>query len=130
MGDKMCREVDITVAHRHHLTGTLKATLCLYIGKRSIPRYIDLASRECPYQGIVVRVDHPVEFDAMPKKMRLQSSEYTDVNGRCRPAKPHHDCPPYCCRSTADRPNGGIKKPPTTAGWTRPPAWQIYKAHP
>ena len=37
MGDKMRREVDINVAHRHHLTGTLKATLRLYIGKRSIP---------------------------------------------------------------------------------------------
>src|SRR5262245_2173478 len=100
MRDKMRREVDINVAHRHHLTGTLKATLCLYIGERSIPREIDLASGECLYQGIVVRVDHPVEFDVMLKKMRLQPSEYTDVSGRCRPAKPHHDLLPivsaYC----------------------------------
>ena len=94
MGDKMRREVDINIAHRHHPTGTLKATLCLYIGKRSIPREIDLTSGECLYQGIVVRVDHPVEFDAMLKKMRLQPSEYTDVSGRCRTAKPHHDLLP------------------------------------
>src|SRR5215472_8552819 len=94
MGDKMRREVDINVAHRHHLTGTPKATLCLHIGKRRIPREIDLASGERLYQGIVVRVDHPVQFDAMPKKMRLQPSEYTDVSGRCRPAKPHHDLLP------------------------------------
>jgi hypothetical protein len=71
-------EVDINVSHRHHLTGILEAALYLYIGKRSIPREIDLASYECLNQGIVVRVEHPVELDAIPKKMRLESSEYTD----------------------------------------------------
>src|SRR5215831_19296391 len=87
----MRREVDVNVAHRHDPTGTLKATLCLYIGKRSIPREIDLASGECFYQSIVVRVDHPVEFDTMPKKMRLESSKYADVTRRRRSTKPHHD---------------------------------------
>jgi predicted DNA-binding transcriptional regulator AlpA len=54
MGDKMRREVDVNVPHRHYLTGILEATLYLYIGKRSIPRQIDLASDECLNQGIVV----------------------------------------------------------------------------
>src|SRR5262249_52857350 len=89
--NEMRREVDVNVAHRHHLTGTLKATLCLYIGKRSVPREIDLASGECFYQRTVVRVDHPVEFDAMAKKKRLESPKYADLTRRCRPTKPHHD---------------------------------------
>src|SRR5215469_1790863 len=108
MGDEMRGEVDINVAHRHHLTGTLEATLCLHIGKRSIPRQIDLASGERLYQGLVVRVDHPVQFDTMLKKMRLQSSKYTDVSGRCRPAKPHHHFLPNRSRRTADRASGAI----------------------
>ena len=74
----MRREVDVNVPHRQHLAGMLEAALYLYIGKRSTPHEIDLASHECLNQGIVVRVEHPVELDAMPKKMRLESSEYTD----------------------------------------------------
>jgi predicted DNA-binding transcriptional regulator AlpA len=50
----MRREVDVNVPHRHYLTGILQATLYLYIGKRSIPRQIDLASDECFNQGVVV----------------------------------------------------------------------------
>src|SRR5262249_21763815 len=98
MGDEMRREVDINVAHRHHLTGTLKATLCLDIGKRSIPREIDLASGECLNEGIESGVDPQVESDAMLKKRRLHSSKYTDVSGRCRPAKPYHDLLPIAVR--------------------------------
>src|SRR6266404_1403102 len=90
IGDKMRREVDINIPHRHHLTGILEATLYLYIGKRRIPRQIDLVSDKCLNQGIVVRVEQPVEFDAMPKKMLLESSEYTDVSWRRRPTEPHH----------------------------------------
>jgi hypothetical protein len=90
MGDKMRREVDINIPRRHHPTGILEATLYLYIGKRSILRQIDLASDKCLNQGIVVRVQQPVELDAVPKKMRLESSEYTDVSWRRRPTKPHH----------------------------------------
>src|SRR6516225_7511038 len=91
MGDKMCREVDINIPHRHHLTGILEAALYLYIRKRSIPREVDLASHECLNQGIVVRVEHPVEHDAVPKKMRSESSEYADVSRRRRSTKPHHN---------------------------------------
>ena len=43
MGDKMRREVDINVPHRHHLTVVLQTTFYLHIGQRSIPRQIDLA---------------------------------------------------------------------------------------
>ena len=72
MGNKMRREVNINIPHRHNLAGILEATLYLYIGKRGIPREIDLASHERLNQGIVVRVEHPVELDAIPKKMRLE----------------------------------------------------------
>jgi predicted DNA-binding transcriptional regulator AlpA len=91
VGDKMRREVNINVPHCHHLTGILEATLYLYIGKRSIPRQIDLVSDECLNQRIVVRVEHPAELDAMATKMRLESSEYTDVSRQRRPTKPHHN---------------------------------------
>src|SRR5215831_6417040 len=94
MGDKMRCEVDVDVSHRHHPAGSLEATFYLYIGKGSIPRQIDLASDKCLNQGIIVRIEHPVELDAMLKKMRLQSSEYTDVSGRRRPTKSHHSDPP------------------------------------
>ena len=73
MGDKMRREVDIDVPHRHHLTGSLEATLYLYISKGRIPRQIDLAFDEGLDQGIVVCIKHPVELDAMPAKVRLES---------------------------------------------------------
>jgi hypothetical protein len=53
-GDKTRREVDINVSHRHYLTGILEAALSIYIGKRSIPRQIDLPSHECLDQSIVV----------------------------------------------------------------------------
>ena len=72
MGDKMRREVDINVPHRHHLTGILETTFYLYIGQRSIPRQIDLAFDEGLDQGIVVCIKHPVELDAMPAKVRLE----------------------------------------------------------
>jgi len=75
----MRREVDINVPHRYHLTGVLETTFYLHIGKRTIPRQIDLASDECLNQGIVVRVEHPVELDAMPAKVRLESSKHTDI---------------------------------------------------
>src|SRR3979409_1351477 len=90
MGNKMRREVHINVAHCHHLTGILEATFYLHIGKGSIPRQINLAFDKRFNQGIVVRIEHQVELDAMPTKMRLESSEYTDVSRRCRPTKPHH----------------------------------------
>src|SRR5215472_8707448 len=90
MGDEMRREVDVNVPHCHHQTWILEATLYLHIGKGSIPRQIDLASDEGLNQGIVVRIEHPIELDAMPTKMLLQSSEYTDVSRRRRPAKPYH----------------------------------------
>ena len=48
---------------------TVEATLYLHIGKRSIPRQIDLAFDEGLNQGIVVRVEHPIELDAMSTKM-------------------------------------------------------------
>src|SRR5215468_5587977 len=114
MGDEMRREVDVNVAHRHHLTGTLKATLCLYIGKRGVPREIYLASGERFYQSIVVRVDHPVEFDAMAKKMRLESSEYADVTRRCRSTEPHHDFLPIDVDSDFQR---SVARSP-------PPSWR------
>src|SRR5215471_15795717 len=86
MGDEMRREVEVHVPHRHHLTRLLEATLYFHIGEGRIPRQIDLASDKCINQGIVVRV----ELDAMPKKMRLESSKYTDVIGRRCPTKPQH----------------------------------------
>src|SRR6202011_5155134 len=91
MGDKMRREVDVNVPHRHHLTGVLEATIYLHIGQRRIPGQIDLAFDEGLDQGIVVRIKHPVELDAKPTKMRFESSEYTDVGRRCRSAKSHHN---------------------------------------
>jgi hypothetical protein len=108
----MRREVNINIPHRHHLAGILEATLYLYIGKRSIPREIDLASHERLNQGIVVRVEHPVELDAMPKKMRLESSEYTDVSRRRRSTKPHHN-DLLLLLHTADPAHGRIKHLPT-----------------
>src|SRR5260370_14327096 len=91
MGDKMRREVDINVPHRQHLTEIMEATVYIYIGKGSIPRQIDLPSGESLNQRITVRVEHPVELDVMPKKMRSDSSEYTDVSRRRCPTKPHHN---------------------------------------
>src|SRR5262249_15752874 len=90
MGDETRREVDVNIPHRYDLTGVLEATFYLHIGKRSIPRQIDLASDECLNQGIVVGIEHPIELDAMPTKMRLKSSEYADVSRRCCPTKPYH----------------------------------------
>jgi hypothetical protein len=58
----------------------LEATLYFHIGKRSIPRQIDLAFDEGLNQGIVVRIEHPIELYAMPTKMHLESSEHTDVS--------------------------------------------------
>src|SRR4029077_12196461 len=125
MGNKMRREVNINIPHRHHLAGILEATLYLYIGKRSIPREIDLASHERLNQGIVVRVEHPVELDAMPNKMRLESSEYTDVSRRRRSTKPHHN-DPLLLLHTADPAHGRRKHLPTRTGWTGPSVCQFY----
>src|SRR6267378_1266402 len=71
MDDEMRREVDVNIPHRNDLTGILEPTFYLHIGKGSIPRQIDLASDECLNQGIVVRIEHPIELDAMPTKMHL-----------------------------------------------------------
>ena len=79
MGDKMRREVDINVPHRHHLTGVLETTFYLHIGQRSILRQIDLVFDEGLDQGIVVCIKHPLELDAMPAKVGPDSSEYIDV---------------------------------------------------
>src|SRR5580693_6811158 len=125
MGNKMRREVNINIPHRHHLAGILEATLYLYIGKRSIPREINLASHERLNQGIVVRVEHPVELDAMPKKMRLESSEYTDVSRRRRSTEPHHN-DLLLLLHTADPAHGRIKHLPTRTGWTGPSVCQFY----
>src|SRR6202043_531586 len=110
---------------RHHLAGILEATLYLYIRKRSIPREINLASHERLNQGIVVRVEHPVELDAMPKKMRLESSEYTDVSRRRRSTNPHHN-DLLLMLHTADPAHGRIKHLPTRTGWTGPSVCQFY----
>src|SRR5262252_8179660 len=87
----MRREIDINVPHRHYLTRILEATLYLYVGQRSIPRQVDLASDKCLNQGIVVRVEHPVEFYAVAKKMGFEPPKYTDVSRRSRPTKPYHN---------------------------------------
>src|SRR5207244_1824042 len=96
MGDKMRREVDINIPHRHHLTGVPEATFYLHIGQRSIPGQINLALDEGLDQGIVVRIKHPVELDAISTKMRFESSEYTDVGWRCRPPSLSITAS-YCC---------------------------------
>jgi len=48
ISDKMRREIDINVAHRHHMTGFLEAAFYLDIGKRSVPRQIDLTQMPQP----------------------------------------------------------------------------------
>src|SRR5262249_5263888 len=120
MGDKMRCEVDINISHRHHLTRIVEAALYLYIGERSIPRQIDLASDKCLNQGIVVRVEDPVELDTMLKEVRLETSEYADVSWRRRPTKPHHTdllLPSH----RAERAHGGMNHPPTMTTWRGPP---------
>src|SRR5262245_53893623 len=90
MSNKMCREVDIDVPHRDHLAGVLEATFDLDVVQGSIPGQIDLAFDKRLDQGVIVRVEHPIEIDTVLAKVRLESSEYTDISWRCRPTKPHH----------------------------------------
>src|SRR5712691_8915561 len=90
MRDEMGGEVDIHVAHGDHLAGIVQTTLDFNVGQRGIPGEIDLAFDKGLDEGVIVRVEHPVEIDTVLAKVRLESAEYTDVGRGCRPAKPHH----------------------------------------
>src|SRR6266581_4031933 len=90
MRDKMCGEVDIDVAHSDHLAGIVQTTLDVDVGQRGIPGEINLAFDKGLDEGVIVRVEHPVEIDTVPAKVCLQSSKHADVGRRCRPAKSHH----------------------------------------
>src|SRR5262245_31703891 len=90
MRNEMCREVHIHVPHCDDLTGIVETTFDLDVGQRSIPGQVDLAFHKSLDEGIIVRVEYPVELDAMSAKVRLESAEHTDVGRRGRPTKPHH----------------------------------------
>src|SRR5262245_23209679 len=91
MGDEMRREVHIHVPHRDDLAGIIETTFDLDVGQGSIPGQVDLAFDKSLDEGIIVRVEYPVEIDAVSAKVRLESAEHTDVGRRCRPTKPHHN---------------------------------------
>ena len=90
MRDEMRREVHVHISHGHDLTWVLETTLDLDVGQGSIPGQIDLVFDKSLDEGVIVRVEHPVESDTVLAKVRLESAEYTDVGRGCRPAKPHH----------------------------------------
>src|SRR5262245_15346841 len=90
MRDEMRREVHVHIPHRHHLTRIVETTFDLDVSQGSIPGQIDLVFDKSLDEGIIVRVEDPIEIDTVPAKVRLESAEYTDVSRGCRPAKPHH----------------------------------------
>jgi len=79
MGDKMCRKVHIHVAHRDDLAGIVETAFDLDVGQGSIPGQVDLAFDKSLDEGIIVRVEDPVELDTVSAKVRLESAEHTDV---------------------------------------------------
>src|SRR5216117_1883818 len=90
MRDEMGSEVDIDVAHGDHLAGVVQTTLDFDVGQRGIPGEINLMFDKGLDEGVIVRVEHPVEIDTVLAKVCLQSPKYADVGRRCRPAKSHH----------------------------------------
>src|SRR5262245_44116222 len=90
MGDEMRRKVHIHVPHRDHLAGIVETTFDLDVGQGSIPGQVDLALDKSLDEGIIVRVEYPVEIDAVSTKVRLETTEHTDVGWGRRPTKPHH----------------------------------------
>src|SRR5437016_12257674 len=90
MRDEMRREVHVHIPHRHDLTRVLETPFDLDVGQGSIPGQINLAFDKSLDKGVIVRIEHPVESDAVLAKVRLESAEHTDVSRGCRPAKPHH----------------------------------------
>ena len=61
MRNELRREVDVHIAHGDDTRAIREASADFDIGQRAIPGQVDLATDKRLNQGIVVRIQHPVE---------------------------------------------------------------------
>src|SRR5262245_28742502 len=94
----MCGEIDIHIAHGYHLAGIVESTFNLDVGQGTIPGHIDLAFDKRLDQGVIVRIENPVEVNAVPSKVGLEPAEDVDIGWRCCATKPYHTDLLFCTR--------------------------------
>ena len=75
-GEELGGEVDVDITHGHDPAGVVQTLFDVDVRDGTIPGQVDFSGRKRLDEGVVAGVQDPIEFDALPLEMRLQTFKH------------------------------------------------------